>query len=60
MMYGRYHMHEAEAWEQYLDRLKMKHTDATVIITGLHVDLEVATGCNENFYAYMNTRMSLL
>ena len=54
MRYGRYH--EAEAWEQYLDRLKKKHSDATVIITGLHVDLEVM----RNFYAYMNTRISLL
>ena len=54
MRYGRYH--EVEAREQYLDRLKKKHTDATVIITGLHVDLEVM----RNFYAYMNTRISLL
>ena len=54
MRHGRYH--EVEAWEQYLDRLKKKHTDATVIITGLHVDLEVM----RNFYAYMNIRISSL
>ena len=54
MRYGRYH--EVEAREQYLDRLKKKHTDATVIITGLHVDLEVM----RNFCAYMNIRISLL
>ena len=39
MRYGRYH--EAEAREQYLERLKTQHCDATVIVTGLHVDLEV-------------------
>ena len=55
MRYGRYH--EVEAREQYLDWLKKKkHTDATVIITGLHVDLEVM----RNFCAYMNIRISLL
>ena len=54
MRYDRYH--EVEAWEQYLDRLKKKHTDATVIITGLYVDLEVI----RNFYVYMNTRILLL
>ena len=39
MRYGCYH--EAEAREQYLERLKTHHCDATVIVTGLHVDLEV-------------------
>ena len=52
MRYGWYH--EVEAREQYLDVLKKKHTDATVINTGL--DLEVM----RNFCAYMNTRISLL
>ena len=39
MRYGRFH--EADAREQYLKRLKKQHCDATVIVTGLHVDLEV-------------------
>ena len=52
MRYGRYH--EVEAREQYLDRLKKKHTDATVIITGLHVDLAIMRNFCVCIYEYKN------
>ena len=53
MRHCRYH--EAEAQEQYLDRLKKKYSDASMIITGLRINLEVM----RNLYAYINTGMPL-